>query len=292
MNQTLFTGCGTALITPFSGGEIDFPALGRLIDRQIEGKTDALIVCGTTGEPPTLTLAEKDSILAFALERANGRIPVFMGTGTNCTAVSVRQSVRAQQMGADGLLVVTPYYNRYTQNGLIAHYNAIADAVDLPLILYSVPSRTGVNLLPETAARLSEHPNILGLKEASGNISQIAETARLCGDRIALYSGNDDQILPILSLGGQGVISVASNVVPRFVSDLTDAWFSGDAARCLQLQLTLLPLAKQLFCEVNPIPVKAALEIMGLCRADVRLPLTRLSPDQWKSLEAALKAFA
>ena len=288
MDLTLFRGCGTALITPFHNGEVDFPALGRLIDRQTEGGADALIVCGTTGEASCLTADEKDSVLDYTLTRVNGRLPVIMGTGTNCTAVSVRRSVRAQEMGASALLVITPYYNKCTQEGLLAHFTAVADAVSVPVILYNVPPRTGVNLLPETAARLGEHPSIRGIKEASGDIAQAAELARLCGDSLALYSGCDDQVLPMLSLGGQGVISVASNIVPGAMHDLVFSWFAGDAARSRALQLSLLPLIRQLFAEVNPIPVKAALEMLGICSAEARLPLTPLSSGKRHALQAAL----
>lgn len=289
MNGRLFTGSAAALITPFDGEQVDFEALGRLIDLQISGGTDALVVCGTTGEPPALTQAEKDSILEFALQRANGRIPVIAGTGSNNTAASIAQSMRAQALGADALLVVTPYYNRTTQRGLIAHYTAIADAVDVPVILYNVPSRTGVNLMPETAARLTEHENISGVKEASGNINQIAELARLCGDSAAIYSGNDDQVLPVLALGGQGVISVAANIAPDAMHRLVTAWFEGDINACRTLQLTLLPLIRLLFSEVSPVPVKAALELMGICRADVRLPLVRFSGEKWSALREEME---
>jgi len=288
MNKALFTGCGTALITPFSDGEIDFTALGRLIERQIEGGTDALIVCGTTGEPAALTQEEKDAVLAFAVQRADGRVPVIAGTGTNCTKIAAAQSVRAEKLGADGLLVVTPYYNKATQQGLIAHFTAVADAVDIPVILYNVPSRTGVNLLPETAARLMEHRNIQGIKEASGDISQFAELSRLCGGRSALYAGNDDQVLPMLALGAQGVISAAANAVPEQMKALVSAWFSGETKRSRELQLALLPLIRLLFSEVNPIPVKAAMEIMDLCSAEVRLPLTRFSGEKWDELQEEL----
>ena len=289
MNERLFTGCGTALITPFSDGEIDFEAFGRLIDRQLAAGTDALIVCGTTGEPATLTQDEKDALLAFALRRAAGRLPVIAGTGTNCTKTSVGQAVRAEKLGADALLVVTPYYNKATQQGLIAHYTAIADAVRLPVILYNVPSRTGVNLLPETAAQLSEQENIMGIKEASGDLSQFAELSRLCGGRLALYAGNDDQALPMLSLGAQGVISAAANAAPEEMHRLTEAWLAGDIRASCEAQLSLLPLIRLLFSEVNPIPVKAALELLGLCRAELRLPLTRLSEEKWEPLRAELE---
>ncbi len=289
MDSSLFTGSGAALITPFLNGEVDFEALARLTDMQLAGGTDALIVCGTTGESATMTQTEREAALNFVIRRAGGRVPVIMGTGANCTAVSVEQSVRAQDLGADALLVVTPYYNRATQEGLTDHYTAIADAVQIPLILYNVPSRTGVNLLPQTAARLSHHPNIRGIKEASGDISQIAELARLCGDEIALYSGNDDQVLPVLALGGQGVISVAANVAPEKMHALVSAWFSGDTDRARSMQLSLLPLIRQLFSEVNPIPVKAALSIMGLCSPEMRLPLTTFSEEKWTMLQAALE---
>ena len=289
MNERLFTGCGTALITPFSDGEIDFEAFGRLIDRQLAAGTDALIVCGTTGEPATLTQDEKDALLAFALRRAAGRVPVIAGTGTNCTKISVGQAVRAENLGADALLVVTPYYNKATQQGLIAHYAAIAAAVRLPIILYNVPSRTGVNLLPETAAQLMEQENIMGIKEASGDLSQFAELSRLCGGRLALYAGTDDQTLPMLSLGAQGVISAAANAVPEEMHHLVSAWFEGDVRGSCAMQLSLLPLLRLLFSEVNPIPVKAALELLGLCRAELRLPLTRLSEEKWEPLRAELE---
>lgn len=289
MNQAVFRGSGTALVTPFIGDQVDFEALGRLIDRQIAGGTDALIVCGTTGEPPTLTTAEKTAVLGYALERVGGRIPVIAGTGTNSTKASVGESLRAQRLGADALLIVTPYYNRATQQGLYGHFMAIADAVQLPVILYNVPSRTGVNLLPETAARLSEHENICGVKEASGDVSQMAELSRLTGGRLALYSGNDDQVLPMLSLGGQGVISVAANVIPGHMHELVNSWFEGDVSRCRALQLQILPLVKALFAEVNPIPVKAALQMMGLCSGSMRPPLTELSEEKKPRLLMLLK---
>lgn len=289
MNDAVFKGCGVALVTPFCDGRVDFDAMGRLIDRQIAAGTNALIVCGTTGEPPTLTTAEKTAALGYALERADGRIPVIAGVGTNATAASVEQAIRARKMGADGLLVVTPYYNRSTQQGLFEHFTAVADAAEIPVILYNVPSRTGVNLLPETAARLSEHESICGIKEASGDVGQMAELARLSGNSLALYSGNDDQTLPALALGAQGVISVAANVVPERMREMVQSWFDGDADRCRAVQMELLPLIRELFAEVNPIPVKAALEMMGLCRGEVRLPLTELSAARRNALRAVLR---
>lgn len=289
MNDAVFRGSGTALVTPFQDDRVDFDALGQLIDRQIAGGADALIISGTTGEPPTLTEAEKAALLGYALERADGRLPVIAGTGSNSTKAAVQQSVRAQRLGADALLVVTPYYNRATQQGLADHFTAIADAVEIPVILYNVPARTGVNLLPETAALLSGHENICGVKEASGSVSQMAELARLTGDTLALYAGNDDQVLPMLALGGQGVISVAANIVPGRMHALTESWFRGDVGQCRSIQLELLPLMRALFCEVNPIPVKAALQMMGLCSDEMRLPLTALQAEKRAQLAGLLR---
>ncbi len=273
MNERLFRGLGTALVTPFRGGDVDWAAYDNLIERQIAAGTEALIVCGTTGEPAALTARERDALIRRAVEVCNGRCAVVAGTGANDTSRAIELSRQAQAAGADALLLVTPYYNKTTQAGLIAHYTAVADSVDLPMILYNVPSRTGLNLLPETAAALCRHGNICGIKEASGSISQIAELARLCGDEIALYSGNDDQTLPVLALGGQGVISVAGNVCPELMREITARWFAGDMAGSRARQLSLLPLIGALFAEVNPIPVKAALSMLALCEADVRLPL-------------------
>ncbi|NLG25033.1 MAG: 4-hydroxy-tetrahydrodipicolinate synthase, partial [Clostridiales bacterium] len=272
----MFTGSGVALVTPFRDGEVDFEAFGRLIDWQIDNRTDALIACGTTGEPSTMTRAEKEAVIGFAVKRAACRVPVFAGTGGNDTREAIELSAAARALGADGLLMVTPYYNKTTQPGLIAHFTAVADAVDLPIILYNVPSRTGLNLLPATVTRLIEHPNIRGVKEASANIEQITELMRLCGDRVALYSGNDDHVVPLLALGGQGVISVTANVAPRMMHDMVAAWLAGDHASSLQLQFKLNPLTRQLFTEVNPIPVKAALCMMGMIGPEIRLPLVEL----------------
>lgn len=273
MNERLFRGLGTALVTPFRGGDVDWAAYDNLIERQIAAGTEALIVCGTTGEPAALTARERDALIRRAVEVCNGRCAVVAGTGANDTSRAIELSRQAQAAGADALLLVTPYYNKTTQAGLIAHYTAVADSVDLPMILYNVPSRTGLNLLPETAAALCRHGNICGIKEASGSISQIAELARLCGDEIALYSGSDDQTLAVLALGGQGVISVAGNVCPELMREITSRWFAGDMAGSRARQLALLPLIGALFAEVNPIPVKAALSMLALCEADVRLPL-------------------
>ena len=288
MNSTLFRGSAAALVTPFADDRLDLPSFARLIERQIALGSDALVVLGTTGEPATLSTVERDLALAFAVEQCAGRVPVVAGTGSNSTDGAVRLARRAQRLGADAVLTVTPYYNKATQAGLAAHFTAVADAVDIPLILYNVPARTGVNLLPETAARLMEHPNIRGVKEASGDIAQIAELLRLVDGRMAVYSGSDELTLPILALGGQGVVSVAANVVPDMTRELVAAWFRGDADRSRMLQLRLLPLCGLLFREVSPIPVKAALSLMGLCRADVRLPLTTLSAECWEPLRRTL----
>ena len=288
MNDRLFRGLGTALITPFRGGEVDWAAYDNLIKRQIAAGADALIICGTTGEPATLTARERESLIRRAAELCQGRCAVVVGTGANDTSRAVKLSRQAQAAGADALLLVTPYYNKTTQAGLIAHYTAVAESVDLPLILYNVPSRTGLNLLPETAAALCRHENICGVKEASGNLSQIAALARLCGENIALYSGNDDQTLPVLALGGQGVISVAGNVCPEQMREITSRWFAGDAAGSRERQLALLPLIDALFSEVNPIPVKAALSMLGLCEDVLRLPLTPMEEPQRGKLRELL----
>ena len=273
MNNRVFRGCGVALATPFRGGEVDWEALRKLIVRQLDAGTDALILCGTTGEPSTLTQEEKEGIWRLGVELAAGRVPVIAGTGGNNTAAVVALSRRAQELGADGLLLVTPYYNKATQQGLVEHFTRVADAVDIPMILYNVPGRTGLNMLPETAARLCEHQNIAGVKEASGDISQAAELIRLCPGA-AIYSGNDDQTLAFLALGAQGVISVAANLVPERMRALTGAFFAGNLQAAQEEQLSLLPLIRQLFAQVNPIPLKAALHELGLCENELRLPLT------------------
>ena len=291
MRKALFYGSAAALVTPFRGGLIDFEALGRLIDFQLKHQSDALVVCGTTGEASTLTQHEKDSILSFSLERVNGRIPVIMGTGSNSTSAASAQTKRAGELGASGALAVTPYYNKTTQSGLIAHYTAVADASDLPIILYNVPSRTGLNMHPETAARLCEHPNIAGLKEACSDISQIAELARLTKGRLALYSGNDDLVLPVLALGGSGVISACANVIPAQMRAITEAWRTGDCEQARSAQLSVLPLCRALFSEVNPIPLKAALHKMELCADEVRLPLIPMSTEKRRPLYDAMRTF-
>ena len=282
--EPIFRGVATALITPLTESGIDYDAFGRLIDWQIGEGINALVIAGTTGEGSTLTDEEHREAIRFSVERAAGRVPIIAGTGSNDTAYAVDLSRYACQVGADGLLVVTPYYNKATQNGLIAMFTAIADASTKPLILYNVPSRTGVNIEPATYAALADHPNIAGIKEANGDISKIVKTASLVGDRLALYSGNDDQIVPILSMGGQGVISVLSNVVPARTVEICDRWFRGDAAGAAALQCELLPLTNALFSEVNPIPVKAAMAAMGWCENYLRMPLTPMEEAHWSIL--------
>ena len=288
MNRRLFQGSAAALPTPMRGGEIDFEAFERLIDRQIDGGTAALVVCGTTGEPASLSAKEREWLIECALRRSAGRVPVIVGAGSNDTRAAAALVRQACAAGADGALCVTPYYNKTTQAGLVAHFTALADAADIPLILYNVPSRTGVNLLPETAATLARHPNICGVKEASGDIAQVAALTRLCGDALAVYAGNDEMTLPVLSLGGQGVISVAANVCPARVAELCARFFEGDIAAARAIQLRLLPLIEALFHEVNPIPVKAALSLMGLCRDEARLPLVPASAETRSRLRAVL----
>lgn len=288
MNRRLFQGSAAALPTPMRGGEIDFEAFERLIDRQIDGGTAALVVCGTTGEPASLSAKEREWLIECALRRSAGRVPVIVGAGSNDTRAAAALVRQACAAGADGALCVTPYYNKTTQAGLVAHFTALADAADIPLILYNVPSRTGVNLLPETAAALARHPNIRGVKEASGDIAQVAALTRLCGDALAVYAGNDEMTLPVLSLGGQGVISVAANVCPARVAELCARFFEGDVAAARAIQLRLLPLIEALFHEVNPIPVKAALSLMGLCRDEARLPLVPASAETRSRLRAVL----
>ena len=274
MKKTIFTGAATAIITPLCENGIDFEQFGRLIDWQINEGIDAIVVCGTTGEASTLTDEEHRDAIAFAVKQVAGRVPVIAGTGSNDTAYAIDLTRFACEAGVDGILLVTPYYNKATQKGLIESFRAVADVSTKPIILYNVPSRTGCNILPATAAILAEHPNIVAIKEASGNISQIAELAALTRGKLDIYSGNDDQIVPILALGGKGVISVLSNPMPKATSELCHKFFAGDIEGSLKMQLDLLPFVNALFCEVNPIPVKAAMAAMGYCENSVRLPLT------------------
>lgn len=289
MKNTVFTGVATAIITPMKSDGVDYESFGRLIDWQIEQGVDAIVAAGTTGEGATLSDDEHKEVLRFCVDRVGGRIPVIAGTGSNDIAYAIELTEYACRIGADAMLVVTPYYNKATQNGLIASFSAIADASDKPCILYNVPSRTGCNILPATVAKLAEHPNIAAIKEASGNISQIAQVAALCGDKIDIYSGNDDQIVPILSLGGKGVISVLSNPMPRETKEICNRFFRGDIAGAAELQLKLLPLVNALFCEVNPIPAKAAMSAMGFCENRLRLPLTQMEPQNEEKLIGFLR---
>ena len=274
MKAPVFEGVATALITPLNENGIDYNAFARLIDWQINEGVNALVVCGTTGESSTLTDKEHKSAIEFAVNEVGGRIPVIAGTGSNDTAYALELTDFSCKAGVDGVLVVTPYYNKATQNGLFKMFTEIADRAAAPVILYNVPSRTGVNISPETVARLSKHPNISGIKEAGGNISAVAEIAALCGDDINIYSGNDDQTVPIMSLGGKGCISVLSNLLPHNTAQMCKKMLAGDTKGALDLQLKYLPLIKALFCEVNPIPVKAAMAAMGYCENYLRLPLT------------------
>ena len=276
MKTPIFEGMATAIITPLTENGIDYEAFGKLIDWQIEQGINALVVCGTTGEASTLTDDEHRDAIAFAVKRANKRVPIIAGTGSNDTEYALDLTRCACEAGADAILVVTPYYNKATQNGLIKMFTAIADASTVPVILYDVPSRTGMSIEPKTVATLAEHPNIVGLKAASGNISKIAETAHLCGDKIYIYSGNDDQVIPIMSLGGKGCISVLSNILPKESVLMCKKFFDGDINGAAQMQLDYIPLINALFSEVNPIPVKAAMAKMGYCEDYLRLPLTQM----------------
>lgn len=288
MKKILFKGCGTAISTPFNENGVNLKEFERLIQNQIQNKVDAIIICGTTGESSTMTTEEKKQAIECAVKTASGRIPIIAGTGGNNTKQVIENSKLAESLGADGLLIVTPYYNKCTQKGLIEHYKLIAKSVSLPIILYSVPSRTGVNIEPKTCLELSKIENIVAIKEASGNLSQVAEIAYLCGDNLHIYSGNDDQILPILSLGGLGVISVLSNVKPEYTHNMIYNFFEGDIKKATEMQLDAIPLIKALFSEVNPIPVKAALNIQGYDYGIPRLPLTPISAEKLEVLKKEL----
>lgn len=285
MVQPLFEGCAAALITPFKDGKVDFPALDRIIDFQLSQGTDALVACGTTGEPSTMTDAEWEAVLGRVVDRARGKVPVIAGTGGNSTADTIAKARRAKRLGAAAQLCVTPYYNKTTQAGLIAHYTAIAEDGALPVIVYNVPSRTGLNMLPETLERLAAQENIVALKEASGNMAQIMEMLRLCGDRLTFYSGSDELTVPFRAMGGKGTISVAANIAPRLMRDMTHLPLPQAAA----LNLQALPLINALFSEVNPIPVKAAAALLGLCENQVRLPLVPLSEEHEQTLKKEMQ---
>ncbi len=280
MSKPIFKGVATAIVTPLTKMGVDYENYKRLLNWQIESGINAIVAAGTTGESSTLTDKEHRELIDFTIRTVDGRVPVIAGTGSNDTSYAIELSKFACQAGADGLLLVTPYYNKATQKGLIASYTAVADAVDKPMILYNVPSRTGTNILPETCKVLAEHPNIAAIKEASGNISQIADTAMMVGDKMDIYSGNDDQIVPIMSLGGIGVISVLSNVFPKETVEMCDRFFKGDIAGATALQLHYLPMIHALFSEVNPIPAKAAMAAMGYCENYLRLPLTPMDEQK------------
>lgn len=291
--MSIFTGAGVAIVTPFNEDEsINYDKLDELIDYHCANGTDSIVICGTTGESATMTEEEHAECVRFTIERAKGRIPVIAGTGSNCTRTAIELSKDAAEHGADGLLLVTPYYNKATQAGLIAHYTAVAKEVKTPIIMYSVASRTGCNIEPATVAELVKNvDNIVGVKEASGNISQVAKIMSLTDGNIDLYSGNDDQIVPLLSLGAKGVISVLSNVAPQETHDICARFFEGDVAGSAALQLKAIPLIEQLFCEVNPIPVKKAMALMGKDCGPLRMPLTELTPEHEKALAQAMKDF-
>lgn len=289
MKKVIFKGMATAMVTPMTPEGVDYEALERFIEFQIASGINALVAVGTTGESATLSPDERKAVIKFTIEKVAGRVPVIAGTGTNNTVHAIDYSVSAAEAGADALLVVTPYYNKATQNGLIAHFTAIADAVDKPIILYNVPSRTGCNLLPATVKKLAQHPNIVGIKEASGNMAQVVELARLCGDEIAIYSGEDGLTVPILSMGGMGTISVLSNVAPAKAVEMTDAFFAGSVAKAAHIQCQTLPLINALFSEVNPIPAKAGVSAMGYGKEYIRLPLTPMEEGNRAVLFAEMR---
>lgn len=289
-NQPIFRGIATALVTPTTPTGVDYDRMGKLIDWQIAQGINALVICGTTGESSTLTDAEHREVMRYSIERVNGRVPVICGTGSNETDYAIELTKSACADGADAVLVVTPYYNKTTQNGLVAMYNAIADASTKPVILYNVPSRTGIGINPETYVKLAEHPNIAAIKEANGDISKIVETFSLVGDKLDIYSGNDDQIVPILSMGGMGCISVLSNVIPAGTVAITDKYFAGDVAGAAKLQCDYMPLVRSLFCESNPIPVKAAMAAMGFCENYLRLPLVPMEEAHYQTMLQRMRA--
>lgn len=284
MKKVIFKGCGTAIVTPFTENGVNLKEFEKLIENQIANKIDALIVCGTTGESSTMTLEERKETIKFAVETVHKRVPVIAGTGSNCTKSAIEMTKFAESVGVDGALIVTPYYNKTTQEGLVAHYKAIAKETNLPIILYNVPSRTGVNILPKTCQELCKIENIVAIKEASGNLSQVAEIANLCGDELNIYSGNDDQILPVLSVGGIGVISVLSNIMPEFTHTMVEDFLGGNLEKAKEAQIRAIPLIKALFSEVNPIPVKAALNLLGYDCGVPRMPLIEMSKQNQEIL--------
>ena len=288
--MSVFTGSAVAIITPFTANGVNFDTYKKLIDFQIENGTDAILTCGTTGEPSTMSEAEKQDTIKCAIQSVGKRVPVIAGTGGNCTASVIAASKKAQELGADALLVVTPYYNKCTQNGLVAHFKAIADEVDLPMILYNVPPRTGLNILPATLNALAGYKSIVAIKEASGDIAQLTEMTRLCLDRMDFYSGEDAIVVPLLALGGIGVITVAGNVVPDMMHNMVAEYLNGNIAASRELQFKVNPLVAALFCETNPIPVKAALNLMGVCEATVRMPLTPMEEGNLNRLTKEMAA--
>lgn len=291
MKKIIFKGCGTAIATPFDEKGVNFKVFGDLIEKQISEGVDSIIVCGTTGEAATMTDQERKDTIKFVVDKVNRRIPVIAGTGSNNTKAAIEMTKYAESIGVDGALVVTPYYNKTTQKGLIEHYKAIANGTSLPIIVYSVPSRTGVNVLPETCLELSKMENIVAIKEASGNISQVAKIASLCGDNLNIYSGNDDQIVPVLSIGGIGVISVLSNIYPKYTHEMAYNYLEGNIAEATRKQLACLNVVDNLFSEVNPIPVKAALNLVGYDYGIPRLPLIEMSKDKKDKLKQAMRDF-
>ena len=289
MKKIIFKGCGTAIATPFDEQGVNLQEFAKLVEEQIKNEVDSIIVCGTTGEAATMTEEERLKTIECAVRISNGRVPIVAGTGSNNTKAVIEMNKKVQEIGVDGVLVVTPYYNKTTQNGLIIHYSEIAKNTSLPIILYNVPGRTGVNIKPETALELSKIENIVAIKEASGDLSQIAKTINLCKDNLNIYSGNDDQIIPILSLGGIGVISVLSNVKPKYTHDMCYSFFNKETEKAAKMQIDAIPLINALFSEVNPIPVKEALNILGYNFGEPRLPLIKLSKENREKLEVELK---
>jgi len=286
--KKIFEGAASALITPMKDGKIDFDKFASLIEDQIKNNIDALVVCGTTGESATLDDKEHRELIKFCIEQTNKRVPVIAGTGSNDTRYAIDLSTHACELGADGLLLVTPYYNKTSQRGIVKHFTAVADLVDKPMILYNVPSRTGLNILPDTYKELSYHENIVAAKEANGNLSAVAETINLCGDNLKIISGNDDQIVPIMALGGIGVISVLSNLLPKETHEMCRLMLDGKTAEAAKLQIKYIPLINALFCETNPIPAKAAMEKMGMCTGELRLPLAEISDKNREKLFGAM----
>jgi len=289
--KRVFQGSMVAVVTPFKDGRVDEAKVRELVEFHIKNGTDVLVPCGTTGESPTLSHDEHRRVIELAIQTANKRIPVVAGTGSNSTAEAIDLTRFAKNAGADGALVVLPFYNKPTQQGLIAHCRAIADAVELPLILYNIPGRTGINMLPETLAALADHPNIVGMKEATGNLEQMTHDIVLCGEKLSFLSGDDTLTLPLMAVGGKGVISVVANIVPRDVADLTRAFLSGDWKRARELHLKLFPLCQAMFCETNPIPVKTAMALMGMINGELRLPLCPMSEANLSKLKAAMRAY-